>query len=392
MSIPTLFISTPFIIGYICLTVLFLTQLFYFLYYYNQIPKKQSKEVKAKENQDLTSLSLIICVENQIDELRENIDAIMQQDYPDFEVIIVDMASADNTKEYLEYLSEQHSNLYFSFIPESARFISKRKLAQTIGVKASKNEWLVFIDINSKPISDKWLKTMMKNTTEKTDFVLGYSHYSKEDTNFNRFISYDNQLLHMRFMGLALRGKPYIGVGRNLAYKKEVFYKDKKAFYNQLNLQRGEDYLFVNQYANAENTTVVVEPESIIEVKALQRPKSWREIKRFHLLSTARLSGGSKYIVGFETTSRLLFYLLSITLFIFSLVNLAWIVSTVTLLLFLIRWIVQFIITNKVAKAMSEGRRYFFSILFLDIIIPLKTLLIRLTLPRKRKGDIVDFS
>ena len=391
MTIPTLFISTPFILGYICLTILLFTQLFYLLYYYNRIPQKQKKQV-SRESQNLTPLSVIICVENQVDELRENINAIMTQDYPNFEVVIVDMASIDGTKEYLEYLEKQHSNLYFSYIPESARFISKRKLAQTIGVKASKNEWLVFTDINCKPASNKWRQTMMENITEKTEFVLGYSHYQKGESSFNRFISYDNQLLHMRFMGLALRGKPYIGVGRNLAYKKELFYKDRRAFYNQLNLQRGEDYLFVNQYANAENTTVVVNPEAIIEVKPLERPKSWRELKRFHLLSTARLSGGSKYIVGLETTTRLLFYLLSIALFIFSLVNLAWIVSAVTLLLFLIRWVVQFIITNKVAKAMNEGRRYFFSLLFLDIIIPLKTLLIRLTLPRKRKGDIVDFS
>lgn len=391
MSIPTLFISTPFIIGYICLAILFLTQIFYYLYYYNQIPKRLEKD-KSTDTPVLPAVSVIICVENQVDELRKNIAGIMEQDYPSYEVIIVDMASNDETKEYLEYLETQYTNLYFSFIPQSARFISKRKLAQTIGAKASKTDWLVFTDIDCKPTSNQWLKGMLSAAKEETQIILGYSHYSKEETRFNRFISYDNQLLHMRFMGFALRGMPYIGIGRNLAYKKELFFRDRKAFYNQLNLQRGEDYLFVNQYATKENTAVVVAPETIVEIKPLERTKAWRELKRSHLLSVKRLSGSKQYLAGLETTTRLLFYTLSLALFIFSLTQMAWLISVATLLLFSIRWVIQLTITNRVAKKMNEDRKYSFSLLVLDITLPLKSLLLRLRLPKKRKGDIIDFS
>lgn len=390
MTIPSVFLSTPLLITYGVIAILFCIQLFYYLYYYTQILKAQKKQAKAS-NTELLPVSVIICVQNQVDDLRANIHAILKQDYPKFEVIVIDLASEDDTKFYLEHLDSTYDNFYFSYIPESARFISRRKLAQTIAVKASKCDWLVFTEINSQPVSDQWLKKLMEQRKEKTEIILGYNRYKREETWINRLSSYDNQLLNMRFLGSALAGSPYMGVGRNLAYKKELFHQTK-AFNNQLNLQRGEDDLFINQFANARNTEVAVSPEAIIEVNPLKTRKEWRILKRSYLLSMNRFKGGKEFNMGLETTTRFLFYLSSIALITFGFTMGGWLISILASLLFILRWTIQSIVINKVAKRMGESRRYRFSLPLLDIIIPIKTLVLRFKLPRKSKGDIVALS
>lgn len=390
MSIPSVFLSTPLFIVYGVIAILFCIQLYYNLSYYTRIAKSQKKQAKSPAV-DLPPLSVIICVQNQLEDLRANISKILEQDYPCFEVIVIDLASEDDTKYYLEHLDKTYDNFYFSYIPLTARFISRRKLAQTIAVKASKYDWLVFTEINSQPTSNQWLKKLMGQRREETEIILGYNRYKSEDTWINRLSSYDNQLLNMRFLGSALGGAPYMGMGRNLAYKKELFHQTK-AFNNQLNLQRGEDDLFINQFANSKNTSVAVSPEAIIEVNSLKTRREWRLIKRSYLLSMNRFKGVNQYWMGFETTTRFLFYAFSIALIISGVLMGGWLISLLAILLFVLRWITQSIIVNNIAKRMGESRRYRFSLPLLDIIIPIKTLAIRFNLPRKSKGDIVALS
>lgn len=384
--LPDIFLSTPFIGVYIVLGLCLMIQLIYHLSLYNRIPAAQKKQKEV--SQEYPPLSIILCVENQVEYLRENISSILQQDYPNFEVIVVDIASDDGTKEYLEYLEENHDNLYFSFTPESARFISRRKLAQTIGIKASKYDWLVFTEIDSKPISSQWLKKLAGHFIQGTDIVLGYSKYRTEKTWINRFTSYDSFILKLRYLGMALKNKPYMGQGRNMAYRKSVFFQEK-AFSNQLNLQRGEDELFLNQNVNSTNTRVELSPESIIEMEPIKRKKDWKLQKQSHLLSVQRFKGNKQYWMGLETTTRLLLYALGLPLFIYSLITLTWQVSLLTFLCFLLRWVVQFLTINRTAKVMTEGRRFYFSLPLLDILLPLNNFLIRLKMPRKGRGDIL---
>ena len=390
MTIPSVFLSTPLLIVYGVIAILFCIQLYYYLSYYTRIAKAQKKQ-KGETLVELPPLSVIICVQNQLDEVRANIERILKQDYPKFEVIVIDLASEDDTKFYLEQLGNSYNNFYFSYIPPSARFISRRKLAQTIAVKASKYDWLVFTEINSQPVSDQWLRKLMEQRQEDTEIILGYNRYKRENTWINRLSSYDNQLLNMRYLGSALGGSPYMGVGRNLAYKKELFHQTK-AFNNQLNLQRGEDDLFINQFANSKNTKVAVSPEAIIEVNPIQTRKEWRILKRSYLLSLNRFKGGSQYCMGFETTTRFLFYISSIALIVFGIAMGGWVFSLAALFLFILRWVVQAFVINKIAKKMGEQRRYRFSLPLLDIIIPIKTFVLKFKLPRKSKGDIVALS
>ena len=64
-------------------------------------------------------------------------------------------------------------------MPDSSRYISRKKLAVTLGIKASKYEWLVFTNANCMPQSNQWLRLMHATSHHVPKVVLGYSGYER---------------------------------------------------------------------------------------------------------------------------------------------------------------------------------------------------------------------
>ena len=386
MALTIQVINSILIASIAALFICFIIQLYYHLYYYHRLIKKGKRKDKLTAEQP--PLSIILCVEDQVKELRKNIPALLEQDYPEFEVIVIDMASNDETKEYLEQMERKHDNLYFSFTPESARFISRRKLAQTIGVKASKYDWLVFTEANCRPNSKYWLASLAQNMTEKTEIILGYSGYESKKTRLSKFTSYDNLLTAMRYLGLAMAKKPYMGQGRNMAYRKRLFFEGK-VFSNQLNLKRGEDDLFINQNANAKNTKVELSPNSFITIAPIETMKVWRQNKLSHLTSAQRYKGAKHLIVGFETTSRLFFYLTAIAAVSLAAVNKKWIALAIATAIIILQWSLQLYTVNKAAKKYKSAHRYSISLFYYNLKLPWEVFKLKFRLPKRRKGNII---
>lgn len=386
MTITNELINYILISGAVLLLLCFIIQLYYHFYYYNRLIRMENSDKTFTEEQP--PLSIILCVEDQVDELRKNLPHLLDQEYPKFEIIVIDMASQDETREYLEYMEKEHDNLYYSFTPESARFISRRKLAQTIGVKASKYDWLVFTEANCQPNSKFWLEALARNMTEKTEIILGYSGYEYEKSGLNRFITYDNLLTAMRYLGLALAKKPYMGQGRNMAYRKRLFLEGK-VFSNQLNLKRGEDDLFINNNATATNTRVELSPNSQVTISPLKKFKYWRDHKLSHLTSAQRYEGKKHYVVGFETTTRFLIYLTAIPVITGAILCKYWIILGIAVGLLILRWITQAYTLNKSAKKFKVKHRYYLSLFYYNIRLPWEVFLLKFRLPKRRKGNIV---
>ena len=367
---------------------LFLIQLCYQLFIYNRLATVSKQQVSAVgESTSLPPLSVIICGENQLEAIQRNMLHILEQRYPLFEVIYVDMASTDETRSYLESLEEEYDHFYVTYLPDSAKYISRRKLAQTIGIKASKYDWLVFTEADCRPSSDKWLFSLAQSMSESTDIVLGYHRTQKISSWFNSFTSYDNLLLQMRFLGLALINQPYMGIGRNMAYRKSLF-NGIKAYSNQLNLQRGEDEVFINQTANSRNTKVALHPESAVEAEPFHFWKSWKYMKGSHLLSMSRFNGIKHYLMGFETLTRFLFQVLAVLLLVVTLIWGQWVIFILTLILILLRVLIQWLVVNRLAKQLGEARRYGWSLLLLNFYLPIRTWFLKCTLPKNGKGDV----
>ncbi|MCI1647426.1 MAG: glycosyltransferase [Bacteroides sp.] len=368
--------------------ILFIVQSLYYLLVYNRIHLRNRavKKENVHFNEELSPVSVIICASEEVDNLRNNLTAVLRQDYPQFEVIVINDGNTDESADYLTLLSERYRNLYHSFVPDSSRYISRKKLAITLGIKASKYDWVVFTEANCRPESNQWLRMLARNFTSRAQVVLGYSGYERGNKWVHKKISFDNLFTSMRYLGMALAGHPYMGIGRNMAYRKELFYA-QKGFSTYLNLQRGDDDLFINQIATTENTRVEIDKDAIVRMQPVPRTKDWKEEKIGYRSTGKYYHGIQRHLIGMETASRLLFHLSWITTVVVGLLNKNWIIPAIVFFLFLLRFTMQAIIINTTAKELNEKRRYYFSLPLFDILQPLQSLQWNLYCLFRKKSD-----
>ena len=365
--------------------ILFFIQSCYHLGLYRNLYLHSKKE---KKETDTPPLSVILVAKDAASDLQKNLPAILEQDYPEFEVIVIYEQSADdNCEDVLKLLQEKYPHLHHSFIPDSARYISHKKLGITMGIKASHYDWLVFTEPNCRPESNQWLRKMARNFTSNTDIVLGYNNYEKMKGWFNRKITFDTLLNSMRQLGRAIGGHPYTGCGRNLAYRKSLYY-NQKGFASHLNLQRGEDDLFVNRTANKKNTRIETSPESIIRITAPHFKKNWAEDKLSYNMTSHYFKGISRYVMGFETCSRLLFFLAIIACLVYGIWIQDWITVGIASFLWLIRFILLLIVFRKTSIALGE-RKFYSTLLLFDWMQPLWNLRFKIQQRAIRKDEFM---
>lgn len=378
----------PFTILPIASAALFLTQAIYYLGLYNKIYTHTQKENNADVNLKHPPLSVIIVAKDAANELKENLPFILEQDYPEFEVIVIYDSTADDCDDVLKLLEDKYPNLYHTFIPDSARYISHKKLGITMGIKASRrHDWLVFTESNCHPQSKRWLRQMARNFTPSTEIVLGYSNYEKTSGWFNKKITFDTLLNSMRYLGMAISGHPYMGTGRNMAYRKSLYYK-QKGFSSHLNLQRGEDDLFINETANEHNTRVETDPESLIRISIPKYKRIWREEKISYMATSRLFKGTARYLMGFETCSRLLFYITTVATITISTILHQWIIAGIALLLWTLRYVLQLVVFRKASTYLGE-RKFYGLLPVFDILQPIWNLGFKLQRRIRRKDEFM---
>ncbi len=355
---------------------LFLLAFVYQLWFYAKniyAVKRQAKRIKKNKVSFQTAqlpVSVVVCAKDEVDNLRRFLPFILNQEYPDFEVIVVNDGSTDETEHLLNELKKEHANLHSTFVPVGATNLSTKKLALTLGIKAAKNDWVLFTDADCMPEDKHWIARMARNFTQGTEFVLGYGAYFRKRGFLNKLITYDTLFIALQYMGFALRGKPYMGVGRNMAYRKDVFLRNN-GFARTLHLRSGDDDLLVNRLAKKFNTRVEVAADSITWSEPHTRYIDWYYQKERHLSVSSFYSGVSKYRLAIEPVFRALFYLSFIGALVFG--NM--ITMIVAGALFLARFITQLSVVNSSSKHFG-GSRYFISVMFFDILLPLISLYI----------------
>lgn len=369
----------------VLLTISFIFQLYFYLRYYTAVGRhlRLSKKGKIPYRTDAPPVSIIICAKNEQENLKNFLPHVLEQDYPNFEVIVVNDGSYDNSEDILCNMRNKYSHLYFTSMPKDSRIISRKKLAITVGIKAAKNDILLFTDADCMPVSNQWIKLMVRNFTPGVEFVIGYGGYFNKPKFINCLINYDTLFIGNQFLSFAKCNKPYMGVGRNMAYLKETFY-NRKGFAGLLHIPSGDDDLLINTTATKKNTRIEVDPMSI----TLSEPKSkwiewWRQ-KRRHLTTVPLYSEKSKFLLGLEPFTRGLFYLsilLGIILFPHNNSLLLY-----SLLLVLLRYCIQLVILNKRAQKWKSRPLILMPIIG-DIFLPITTfiLLVSSKLTRKKR-------
>ena len=357
--------------------VAFIHQIYFYLRYLRLGGKVTSQ---TDSDVQLPAVSVIVCAHNEYDNLQDYLSILLEQDYPCYEVIVVDDSSEDGSDLLLERWSRQYGNLYHTFVPRGARVLSNKKLALTIGIKAAHYDYLLLTDADCRPESKHWIREMMKGfSNEQTELVLGFSPYFEKKGLLNHIIGYDTLFNGLQYMGMARAGKPYMGVGRNLAYKRETFFS-VGGFKGLLGNRAGDDDLFVNRIANAANTVVVNNPNSIVWSVPKTTWREWFHQKRRHLSVSPQYRTRSKIQVTLEPLSRGIFYSCVLASAIVGSIELI----SIALALFLLRLLVQLIIINISARRLNM-RRYGLGLIAYDIFLPLITLYIMLTQPLQKK-------
>jgi len=333
-------------------------QMFYYFFFYIRTATCRNKIV----NKEPGPVSVIICARNEAENLRSFLPSVLEQDYPDYEVIVVNDCSEDGSDAILKDLSAKYGKLKISTIYKESSLRHSKKMALFLGIRAAGNELLLLTDADCRPVSKNWIKNIAGSFTANTSFVLAYGGYMNRKGLLNKYIRYDSMFIAMQYSGMALAGLPYMGVGRNLAYRKSTFLKNK-GFGPHLNLQSGDDDLFVNLLAGKENTRVNLSPESFTRSVP---PVTWKKLFRQkirHMSTASSYRGLTKFLLMLEPLSRIMFYIIFIILILSTRLYLPLGIAAGVII------ISKFIVFILVQKSLNEKDLLLFSPLF-DIFSP----------------------
>jgi cellulose synthase/poly-beta-1,6-N-acetylglucosamine synthase-like glycosyltransferase len=318
----------------------FIVQLFYYLFFYTRLAFYKLRKVSEK----LNPVSVIICAKNERDNLLEFLPMYLNQDYPQFEVIVVNDNSVDDTEDVLKAFSLQFKHLKIVNIPDTDRFFKSKKFALTLGIKAALYENVLLTDADCKPASSQWMKYMSQYTKDKK-IILGFGAYERKKGLLNKLIRYETFYTALQYFSFALAKIPYMGVGRNLAYKSELFFNNK-GFATHMHILSGDDDLFINEIATKLNTQIVINENACTISNAKTSYKSWIRQKKRHFLTGPHYKIKHKLLLGLLQFSQLLFIGLFLVLVIK--VTPVYLIVGVFILRYLIQMLIFKLSANKI--------------------------------------------
>ncbi len=285
-------------------------QLFYYLYFFLRLAiyKKPSKTTNMEH-----PISVVICARDEAANLANNLPGVLVQEYnTTHEVVLVNDNSEDETKYLLEEFKKSFKNLNPVLLSQEAKMINGKKFPLSIGIKSAKNETLLLTDADCVPASEHWMRLMQDGYDDGIEIVLGYGAYKKKPGIINKLIRFETFQTALQYFSYALAGLPYMGVGRNLSYKKEVFIRNK-GFSSINQLPSGDDDLFINQVANKYNTAIVIDKEA----HTLSEPKTslhdWMNQKYRHYTTSKYYKLSHATLLAFYAISQFLVYPVLIT-------------------------------------------------------------------------------
>lgn len=330
--------------NYVFFIVVSIQVIFYFFFFGSfAFSKRSSKPLTTQP------VSVIIAAKNEASNLKRFLPSIISQEYSTFEIILINDNSSDDTFKVMQGFNRINSNIKLINFKSTDTFFSSKKQALTLGVKASKYKQLLFTDADCKPVSKYWIKTMCTHFSKEKVIVLGYGKYAEIKYSFlNKVIRFETLMAAIQYVSYAKNGIPYMGVGRNLAYTKDVFL-EANGYGDHIKIHSGDDDLFINKVANHKNTAVCIDKESFTESIPEASYKSWMRQKRRHISTAKYYKIKHKVLLSIFYLSNLFFWLLAAILF----ANTGSL-FTVTML-FLLRMAMQFVVIGIASKKLNEN-------------------------------------
>ncbi len=319
-------------------------QVFYYTWFFSRVAFYKPKQ-KGQSQQH--PVSVIICSRDEDENLARNLPGILVQQYPStYEVVTVNDNSVDDSKYILQELKRTFKSLNVVELTHEAKLIRGKKYPLSIGIREAKHEVLLLTDADCVPASEYWIQKMQDGYAENTEIVLGYGAYHKTSGILNKLIRFETFHTALQYLSYALAGSPYMGVGRNLSYKKDIFLRNK-GFSSINHIPSGDDDLFINKVATKKNTAVVIDPGATTRSIPKTTWSSWLKQKSRHYTTAKYYKPKHKFLLGLYFITQFSFY----PFFIAAAILYDW---RLALGLFGIRLLIQGFIFYKAMKKMDE--------------------------------------
>lgn len=345
--------------------IIILFQILYYLIVYGRVAFFKENKLTTDEKQKYTpSVSVVMCVKDDAYNLEKKLPIILEQEYPNFEVVVVNDASKDETEYVLRVLQEIYPNLNVVNLYNNVNGFLGKKYPLSLGIKSAKNEIILLTESDTMPLNYNWITTMVKGFKQKKDIVLGFTNFEQKPTFLNTLMHYENLTSAMNYLGNAILNNPYMGQGRNMAYKREFFF-ETGGFISQYNISVGDDDLFINKNANSKNTSVIINKESINLSSPKEKREEWVIQKKKHFKSMSHFKLKDKIISTLMPFATLLIYVSVALSIVF---QFPW---QYAILLLVLKYTFQIIVYYKSSKTLATKQVAFLSplleVLFLFI-------------------------
>jgi len=294
------FLSIASVALFVLFVVSMIIRLFFSLNYHLPLTLFKTKAPVTEQH----PVSVIICARNELKNLKKNLRLILEQKYPEFQVIVVNDCSWDESEAYLKELSSEYKHLKVITLHEQERHKHGKKFAITIGIKGAQYDYLLFTDADCVPEGPNWIEEMAGQFRNGKEIVIGYGAYAKEKGFTALAQRLDTVMNAITYLSFAIRNQAYMGVGRNLSYRKELFFRSK-GFATHYHLLSGDDDLFVNESANPKNVAVNLNKSAFTYSSTKDNFRDWLNQKRRHITT------GHRY----KLSHRLLLILLPLSIF-----------------------------------------------------------------------------
>jgi glycosyltransferase involved in cell wall biosynthesis len=305
-----------------------------------------TKERRISTTNILPGVSVIVCAHDEEQNLRALVPILLSQNHPDYEVIIVDDRSNDGTYDFLLRATSEDPKLRMVTVRDLPKHTTGKKFALTMGIKAAKHDWVLLTDADCRP-SPNWIHGMSQQFVNDTNMVLGFSAYEKQPGLLNSFIRFETFLTAIQYIGFALLGHPYMGVGRNLSYRKKLFL-ESKGFNDHLDIIGGDDDLFVNRNSKGATTRLALGKDVVTH--SIPK-KTWGEYfyqKLRHLSVGRRYRKGDRLLLGM--------FMCTWVLWPFTIISLPFLGMNAAVVggMILVRWICLLVLFGMAARTFGE--------------------------------------
>lgn len=339
-------------------------QLFYYLFFFTRLAFYSKG---ANYGNTRPGVTILVCALNELENLKQLLPLLDIQEYPEFEVILLDDRSDDESEQFIRDNIGKWKHIRYIRINDEFAHITPKKYALTVGMKQAKFPIMLMTDADCRPVSTHWITAMTSKVSENKDIVLGFSPYIKQKGLLNWFIRCETFYAAVQYLSFALAGFTYMGVGRNILYKKSVFFANK-GFYRHKHVYGGDDDIFLNEVSTAFNTTISIEEDSFIYSEPKTSWKAWYRQKQRHLAVSQYYKMRNKILLGLLSGAHIAVWITGIAVLIAGILtgNLFFIEILVAAfgLRWLIQWLILNFINNKLNKTMESA-----SLLLMDFAL-----------------------